>query len=66
MLDPQSTERTTVSTHSRPKAAAIKKAGFKNFKGCFNTQPPEGGCLAKGVIINAVKGFNTQPPEGGC
>ena len=34
-----------VSTHSRPKAAAkIQKLVLTTSK-CFNTQPPEGGCL---------------------
>ena len=34
-----------VSTHSRPKAAACFR-GHANFgKSCFNTQPPEGGCM---------------------
>ena len=33
---------------------------------CFNTQPPEGGCLAKSHQTEFVLCFNTQPPEGGC
>ena len=33
---------------------------------CFNTQPPEGGCIIKGISKIIIKGFNTQPPEGGC
>ena len=32
-----------VSTHSRPKAAALM-AGLACARICFNTQPPEGGC----------------------
>ena len=32
-----------VSTHSRPKAAGQSKSGIGNFRGSFNTQPPEGG-----------------------
>ena len=56
----------TVSTHSRPKAAA-----FNVLSGCFsnrrfNTQPPEGGCKSASTLAFAIVGFNTQPPEGGC
>ena len=32
----------------------------------FNTQPPEGGCLAQIAAQAQSSGFNTQPPEGGC
>ena len=32
---------------------------------CFNTQPPEGGWIAKIKIAQKELGFNTQPPEGG-
>ena len=34
--------------------------------GCFNTQPPEGGCSSARVLRRQLLGFNTQPPEGGC
>ena len=34
-----------VSTHSHPKVAAPHKSLDKPFSPCFNTQPPEGGCL---------------------
>ena len=55
-----------VSTHSRPKAAAVgtKRARWK--LSCFNTQPPEGGCYARTSILDTASCFNTQPPEGGC
>ena len=33
---------------------------------CFNTQPPEGGCLSFLIGIQSIDCFNTQPPEGGC
>ena len=33
-----------VSTHSHPKVAAFGKQLRFNVFGCFNTQPPEGGC----------------------
>ena len=32
-----------VSTHSRLKAAGLNPPLYKDFKLCFNTQPPEGG-----------------------
>ena len=44
----------TVSTHSRPKAAAADVClPIPPFSG-FNTQPPEGGCSIKADINNAV------------
>ena len=33
---------------------------------CFNTQPPEGGCLCLYPHQSVCRCFNTQPPEGGC
>ena len=33
---------------------------------CFNTQPPEGGCIKFCFASSSLKCFNTQPPEGGC
>ena len=34
-----------VSTHSRPKAAAVSRSAAPA-AACFNTQPPEGGCFS--------------------
>ena len=34
-----------VSTHSHPKVAATVHNGIKRSLDCFNTQPPEGGCV---------------------
>ena len=34
-----------VSTHSHPKVAASYLPKFRKFLLCFNTQPPEGGCV---------------------
>ena len=56
---------TSVSTHSR-----LKAAGFALFvqlvdKLCFNTQPPEGGWPISAAIAPNPISFNTQPPEGG-
>ena len=33
---------------------------------CFNTQPPEGGCISALRCLARPSCFNTQPPEGGC
>ena len=55
-----------VSTHSRPKAAAGQQAHGWHGRQCFNTQPPEGGCILQKRAIRRPKSFNTQPPEGGC
>ncbi|VEJ49324.1 Uncharacterised protein [Neisseria weaveri] len=40
-----------VSTHSRPKAAVNRLLShFRRPKPCFNTQPPEGGCLSNNTF----------------
>ena len=39
-----------VSTHSRPKAAAIGLQQPKASKPSFNTQPPEGGCAVGHIL----------------
>ena len=36
------------------------------FTPCFNTQPPEGGCIFTTFTSCPTFCFNTQPPEGGC
>ncbi len=44
---------TTVSTHSRPKAAeAVKVMG--NITSSFNTQPPEGGCISSVKCLSSL------------
>ena len=57
---------TSVSTHNRPKAAAVCVADHSDKPRCFNTQPPEGGCIRSRKDNFHCSGFNTQPPEGGC
>ena len=55
-----------VSTHSRPKAAAI---GWrrKRVKRLFqHTAARRRLRFDVGQPIHAFSGFNTQPPEGGC
>ena len=54
-----------VSTHSRPKAAGRFVALITLIRSGFNTQPPEGGWVDKGMRPINRNGFNTQPPEGG-
>ena len=34
-------------------------------RGCFNTQPPEGGWKTNHLSLIRLSSFNTQPPEGG-
>ena len=56
-----------VSTHSRPKAAACVQSLMRLPAPCFNTQPPEGGCIRLWWCAGwQYICFNTQPPEGGC
>ena len=55
----------TVSTHSRPKAAGAIKRQTRAYSLSFNTQPPEGGWPTASPPHAANRGFNTQPPEGG-
>ena len=55
-----------VSTHSRPKAAAVSPPSHLVLPASFNTQPPEGGCGGSRGWRLAKACFNTQPPEGGC
>ena len=57
---------TMVSTHSHPKVAAQGIRSPYAQPDSFNTQPPEGGCLAHQAVIMWMACFNTQPPEGGC
>ena len=54
-----------VSTHSRLKAAGLPLLTSAFCRGCFNTQPPEGGWLRLYNYELEFVGFNTQPPEGG-
>ena len=57
---------TAVSTHSHPKVAAACCFLSSRTLHCFNTQPPEGGCLREDKVLLMFRCFNTQPPEGGC
>ena len=43
-------ENIEVSTHSHPKVAAVMVSNISNPISCFNTQPPEGGCLLRGLL----------------
>jgi len=55
-----------VSTHSHPKVAALLSVRRLPETVCFNTQPPEGGCISCQLTFKFQTCFNTQPPEGGC
>ena len=46
-----------VSTHSRPKAAAARgfRAAHQHHR--FNTQPPEGGCMGRSVVMRLRHSF---------
>ena len=43
---------THVSTHSHPKVAAFLQLRYAPISACFNTQPPEGGCLQPHGVVN--------------
>ena len=59
-------QQQAVSTHSRPKAAAIILGRCGSIVHSFNTQPPKGGCSTTKSAEIKNDCFNTQPPEGGC
>ena len=46
-----------VSTHSHPKVAAPRRSGGSNLRGCFNTQPPEGGCNWHSFSFDSISPF---------
>ena len=46
-----------VSTHSHPKVAAVKVSIDYDALYGFNTQPPEGGCVASEQVLKAVREF---------
>ena len=59
-------QRLRVSTHSRSKAAARARCKGLCARGCFNSQPLEGGCLCSLRRSLRRLRFNSQPLEGGC
>ena len=55
-----------VSTHSRPKAAAVAALGAA-LEGVVSTHSrPKAAALRHYLYPQTLPGFNTQPPEGGC
>ena len=53
---PNSSPPLGVSTHSRPKAAAVVLGSFKPRQWSFNTQPPEGGCISMiGIVTDGLE-----------
>ena len=49
--------RLIVSTHSHPKVAAVLSLQLQNYLFCFNTQPPEGGCVVFVLFFRIKKLF---------
>ena len=49
-----------VSTHSHPKVAAVFNTPIKTRYTCFNTQPPEGGCLKEKSHPRWIAGVSTH------
>ena len=60
--------RPTVSTHSHPKVAAPSNRATESNPRCFNTQPPEGGCLRKKRTTATLKVVSTHshPKVAAC
>ena len=54
-----------VSTHSRPKAAALTNGRLLNGRWFQHTAARRRLIISKFIPINR-RSFNTQPPEGGC
>ena len=55
--------KSTVSTHSRPKAAGGRPAPSAAKQDCFNTQPPEGGWAKIQQLEVAVKVSTHSRPK---
>ena len=56
----------TVSTHSRPKAAARARSWARTNNAVSTHSRPKAAAQSVADIITTPIGFNTQPPEGGC
>ena len=56
----------SVSTHSRPKAAAFPKKAIMVTLLKFQHTAARRRLLEKQGVVKGLAGFNTQPPEGGC
>ena len=54
-----------VSTHSRPKAAALKREAIKQSKQVSTHSRPKAADCRYGLLRRMDDCFNTQPPEGG-
>ena len=55
-----------VSTHSRPKAAAVSSDCTTAFAKVSTHSRPKAAALCEVFVANINTSFNTQPPEGGC
>ena len=52
--------------HTAARRRLRQSPWLRRHSACFNTQPPEGGCLPLLRQSDPRSRFNTQPPEGGC
>ena len=57
---------TLVSTHSRPKAAAVLRRDFRITQMVSTHSRPKAAALAAPVRLHSPDSFNSQPPEDGC
>ena len=58
--------RPIVSTHSRPKAAALVSRRITVASGVSTHSRPKAAAFCDPAAHWCLNGFNTQPPEGGC
>ena len=60
------TVQTTVSTHSRPKAAGCFKCNYIHSRKGFNTQPPEGGWGSSPMVVQtSIVSTHSRPKAAG-
>ena len=55
-----------VSTHSRPKAAAVQTKKTLLPYPVSTHSRPKAAARTQALVWIVPQGFNTQPPEGGC
>ena len=55
-----------VSTHSRPKAAAIRERTMEGRLAVSTHSRPKAAACLRALFFKTICCFNTQPPEGGC
>ena len=55
-----------VSTHNRPKAAAVRHHLRFPLIVVSTHNRPKAAAFVPHLLLNKTVSFNTQPPEGGC